>query len=38
MKTALYKYLIGFGFKVETLELLNSDNLVKLAAEYHFKK
>lgn len=37
MKKAIYSYLIGKGFKAETLARLNNHNLVKLAAEYHFK-
>lgn len=31
------QFLLSKGFKVETLALLNEENLIKLAAEYQFK-
>lgn len=38
MRQALYIYLQGFGFRTETLNLLNDSNLSKLAVECHFKQ
>lgn len=32
------KFLLSQGFTVETLSLLNRENIQKLAAEYGYKK
>lgn len=34
----MYNFLLNKGFKPETLDLLNNDNLQKLAIEQGFKK
>lgn len=38
MRTKLERYLKLQGFNQSTLNLLNNDNLAKLAAEYFYKK
>lgn len=34
----MYNFLLGKGFQPETLDLLNADNLAKLAADYGYTK
>jgi hypothetical protein len=36
MREAMYKFLMGFGFKVSTLDLLTDRNLEILADQYRF--